>query len=115
LVYFSVLHDLFSRFKDQETLGRGGHLASLLARSRGLRSVIAVDYAVAPPPMPSDFRDCRKEGAVIVGKDGFEKQLPLEKARNFSVFEREKITLSKLLRGSTTAMVEAGRHINRCR
>jgi len=36
----------------------------------------------------------REEGAVIVGKDGFEKQLPLERARNFSVFEREKITLS---------------------
>ena len=36
----------------------------------------------------------RKEGAVIVGKDGFEKQLPLEEAGNFSVFEREKISLS---------------------
>ena len=36
----------------------------------------------------------REEGAVIVGKDGFEKQLPLEHARNLSVFEREKIKLS---------------------
>jgi hypothetical protein len=36
----------------------------------------------------------REEGAVIVGKDGIEKQLPLDQARKFSVFEREKITLS---------------------
>src|ERR1700730_4740172 len=36
----------------------------------------------------------REEGAVIVGKDGFEKQLPLEQARNFSAFKRDKITLS---------------------
>jgi ATP-dependent exoDNAse (exonuclease V) alpha subunit len=36
----------------------------------------------------------REEGAVIVGKDGVEKQLPLDEARKFSVFEREKITLS---------------------
>jgi conjugative relaxase-like TrwC/TraI family protein len=36
----------------------------------------------------------REEGAVIVGKDGVEKQLPLDQARKFSVFEREKITLS---------------------
>ena len=36
----------------------------------------------------------REERTVIVGKDGVEKQLPLEQARNFSVFEREKITLS---------------------
>jgi hypothetical protein len=36
----------------------------------------------------------REEGAVIVGKDGIEKQLPLDQARKFSVFEREEITLS---------------------
>src|SRR4029077_12404888 len=36
----------------------------------------------------------REEGAVIVGKDGVEKQLPLDQAGKFSVFEREKITLS---------------------
>jgi ATP-dependent exoDNAse (exonuclease V) alpha subunit len=36
----------------------------------------------------------REEGAIIVGKDGVEKQLPLDQARKFSVFEREKITLS---------------------
>jgi conjugative relaxase-like TrwC/TraI family protein len=36
----------------------------------------------------------REEGAVIVGKDGIEKQLPLEQARTFSVFERERIALS---------------------
>ena len=36
----------------------------------------------------------REEGAVIVRKDGVEKQLPLEQARKFSVFEREKITLA---------------------
>jgi hypothetical protein len=36
----------------------------------------------------------REEGTVIVGKDGVEKQLPLNQARKFSVFEREKITLS---------------------
>jgi len=36
----------------------------------------------------------REEGAVIVGKDGVEKQLPLDQTRKFSVFEREKITLS---------------------
>jgi hypothetical protein len=35
----------------------------------------------------------REEGAVIVGKDGVEKQLPLDQARKFSVFEREKIAL----------------------
>jgi hypothetical protein len=35
----------------------------------------------------------REEGAVIVGKDGVEKQLPLDQTRNFSVFEREKIML----------------------
>src|ERR1700761_4036193 len=34
-----------------------------------------------------------EEGAVIVGKDGVEKQLPLDQTRKFSVFEREKITL----------------------
>jgi hypothetical protein len=32
--------------------------------------------------------------AVIVGRDGVEKQLPLDQARKFSVFEREKIALS---------------------
>ena len=36
----------------------------------------------------------REEGGVIVGKDGVEKRLPLDQARNFSVFEREKIMLS---------------------
>jgi hypothetical protein len=36
----------------------------------------------------------RDEGAVIVGKDSVEKQLPPDQARNFSVFEREKIMLS---------------------
>src|ERR1700736_6671878 len=36
----------------------------------------------------------REEGGVIVGKDGVEKRLPLDQARNFSVFERERITLS---------------------
>jgi ATP-dependent exoDNAse (exonuclease V) alpha subunit len=36
----------------------------------------------------------REEGAVIVGKGGVEKQLPLDEARKFSVFERQKITLS---------------------
>jgi ATP-dependent exoDNAse (exonuclease V) alpha subunit len=36
----------------------------------------------------------REGGAVIVGKDGVEKQLPLDEARKFSVFERQEITLS---------------------
>src|SRR6266446_3483295 len=36
----------------------------------------------------------REKGAVIVGKDGVEKQLPLDQTRKFSVFEREKITLA---------------------
>jgi hypothetical protein len=36
----------------------------------------------------------REEGAVIVGNGGVEKQLPLEQARNFNVFERERIVLS---------------------
>ena len=36
----------------------------------------------------------REEGGVIVGRNGIEKQLPLDQARKFSVFEREKITLS---------------------
>jgi hypothetical protein len=36
----------------------------------------------------------REEGAVIVGKDGVERQLPLAQARKFSVFKREKITLA---------------------
>jgi len=36
----------------------------------------------------------REEGAVIIGRDGIEKQLPLDQARKFSVFEREEIMLS---------------------
>jgi hypothetical protein len=36
----------------------------------------------------------REEGAVIVGNGSAEKQLPLEQARNFSVFDRERIALS---------------------
>jgi hypothetical protein len=36
----------------------------------------------------------REEGAVILGKDGVEKQLPLNQTRKFSVFGREKITLA---------------------
>jgi transcriptional regulator with XRE-family HTH domain len=36
----------------------------------------------------------REEGTVIVGKDGAEKQLPLDQTRKFSVFERQKIKLS---------------------
>ena len=36
----------------------------------------------------------REEGAVIVGKDGVEKQLPLDQTGKFSVFEREKLTLA---------------------
>jgi hypothetical protein len=36
----------------------------------------------------------REERAVIVGKDGVEKQLPLDQACKFSVFVREKIALS---------------------
>ena len=36
----------------------------------------------------------RQEGSVIVGKDGVEKQLPVDRTRKFSVFEREKITIS---------------------
>src|ERR1700675_3575248 len=36
----------------------------------------------------------REEGAVIVGKGGVEKQLPLDQTRKFSVFEREQITLA---------------------
>jgi hypothetical protein len=36
----------------------------------------------------------REEGAVIVGKDGVEKQLPLDQTPNFNVFEQENITLS---------------------
>jgi conjugative relaxase-like TrwC/TraI family protein len=36
----------------------------------------------------------REEGAIIVGKDGAEKKLPLDQTRKFSVFEREKIKLS---------------------
>ena len=35
-----------------------------------------------------------EEGAIIIGRDHIEKQLPLDQARKFSVFEREKITLS---------------------
>ena len=33
----------------------------------------------------------REEGSVIVGKNGVEKLLPLDEARKFSVFERQKI------------------------
>jgi hypothetical protein len=36
----------------------------------------------------------REEGAVIVGKDGIGKHLPLDQTPKFNVFEREKITLS---------------------
>jgi len=36
----------------------------------------------------------REEGAVIVGKGGVDKQLPLDQARNFNVFEREKINVA---------------------
>jgi ATP-dependent exoDNAse (exonuclease V) alpha subunit len=36
----------------------------------------------------------REEGAVIVGRNGVQKQLPIDQASKFSVFEREKITLS---------------------
>ena len=36
----------------------------------------------------------REEGAVIIGKDGVEKQLPLDQARKFSVFDRENITIA---------------------
>ena len=36
----------------------------------------------------------REEGAVIVRKDGVEKQLPLDQARKFSIFKRQTIALS---------------------
>jgi hypothetical protein len=36
----------------------------------------------------------REEGAVIVGRNGVEKHLPLDQTGKFSVFEREKITLA---------------------
>ena len=36
----------------------------------------------------------QEEAAVIVGKNGVEKHLPLDQTRKFSVFEREKITLA---------------------
>jgi hypothetical protein len=36
----------------------------------------------------------REEEAVIVGKGGVEKQLPLDQPRKFSVFEREEIALA---------------------
>jgi hypothetical protein len=36
----------------------------------------------------------RDEGAIVVGKNGVEKQLPLDQLGKFSVFEREKITLA---------------------
>ena len=39
-------------------------------------------------------RDDWSEGAAIVGKDGVEKVLPLDQARKFSVFEREKIDIA---------------------
>ena len=35
----------------------------------------------------------RQEGAVIVRRNGVEKQLPLDQARKFSVFQRERIAL----------------------
>lgn len=37
----------------------------------------------------------REEGAVIVGKDGAEKQLPLDQTGKFSVFERERMAKIK--------------------
>jgi hypothetical protein len=37
-----------------------------------------------------------EEGAVIAGKKGVEKQLLLDQTRKFSMFEREKIKLSKV-------------------
>jgi len=43
----------------------------------------------------------RKEGTVIVGKDGVEKQLPLDQTRKFSVFEREKICIATVLGNSS--------------
>jgi len=36
----------------------------------------------------------RQEEAVILGKDGVEKQLPPDEAPEFSVFERKQIALS---------------------
>jgi hypothetical protein len=36
----------------------------------------------------------REEGVFIIGKDGIEKQLPLDQAQEFSVFERKETTLS---------------------
>jgi ATP-dependent exoDNAse (exonuclease V) alpha subunit len=36
----------------------------------------------------------QEERAVIIGKDGVEKQLPLDQARKFSVFERENINIA---------------------
>src|SRR5580704_1337975 len=36
----------------------------------------------------------REEGVVIVGKEGVEKQLPLDQSQKFNVFDREKITLT---------------------
>ena len=36
----------------------------------------------------------REVGAVIIGNDGVEKQLPLDQTRKFSVFEREKIAMA---------------------
>jgi ATP-dependent exoDNAse (exonuclease V) alpha subunit len=36
----------------------------------------------------------REEGAVIVGKDGVEKQLPLDEAGKFSMFDRKELGLS---------------------
>jgi hypothetical protein len=43
----------------------------------------------------------RKEGAVIVGRGGVEKQLPLDQARKFSVFEGQKIALSPATRSDS--------------
>jgi hypothetical protein len=36
----------------------------------------------------------QEKGTVIVGKDGVEKQLPLDQTRKFSVFEREEICIA---------------------
>jgi hypothetical protein len=40
----------------------------------------------------------REEEAVIVGKDGAEKQLPLDQTRKFNVFEREKLSIGDRIR-----------------
>jgi hypothetical protein len=51
------------------------------------RSSIIADWS-----LPEVVR--REERAVIVGKNGVEKQLPLDQTGKFSVFEQEKITLA---------------------